>query len=98
MTVHNTLNLPIIPLSIGAAVPQEVPIEFLADAPSWVTTVVLAIWVAGWFADKLGKLPTSGESAIRDERLITLLVELTKKVDDLSHAVTELRIELAKKD
>lgn len=84
--------------------PQTLPVEAFNNLPGWVATAFLGVWVTLWFLDRVGRLPGQPKGNyvditghIRDEKLITLLVELTKKVDDLGHAVTELRVELAKK-
>jgi hypothetical protein len=89
-----------IPFLLGTYVPQQFPAEALEGLPSWVATFLLGVWVAGWFAEKLGKFPKPIDpvAEVRDEKLINLLVTLTQKVDDLSKAVTELRVELAHKD
>jgi hypothetical protein len=85
-------------------VPQQFPVEAFTNTPGWLATLFLGIWVTLWFLEKTNRLPGTkpnyeeATQRIRDERFLTLLVELTKKVDDLSHAVTELRVELAKKD
>ena len=92
------LDIPL-PFLLGAYVPPQFPQEMLPDMPSWVATFLLGIWATGWFAEKFGKFPSSKEQASpQAQKIIELLEALTKEVDDLSKAVTELRVELANKD
>jgi len=93
-----------IPFLLGVVVPQTLPLDAFSNLPGWVATAFLGVWVTMWFLDRVGKLPgqTQGTKVdihahIRAERLTDLLVDLTKKVDSLGEAVTELRVELAKK-
>jgi hypothetical protein len=95
MTVHTIFTAPT-PILVGAVVPQVIPPEVMNGLPGWAATFILGVWVVGWWLDRTGKLP--GAEATPDYRLVQLLESLNTKVDDLSKAVTDLRIELAKKN
>ena len=94
--VSTLLSVPI-PILIGATVPQSVPYELLPDLPGWATTALLALWVAFWLLDKMGKLPGTSKADEADERLVRMVDELSHDVRELKVATTELRIELAGK-
>jgi len=83
------------PFLLGVIVPQTLP-DFTNDGT--VATLLLGVWVTLWFLDKIGKLPGKvKQDEEQDKILKVILRDLTHKIDEMSKAITELRVEIANK-